>query len=372
MDSAKFLDALIEAGAGMFCGVPDSLLQDFCACLTDRLPPSRHVIAANEGAAVALAVGSYLATGQAGVVYLQNSGLGNTVNPLLSLADREVYRIPMILIIGWRGEPGVKDEPQHVKQGRVTRALLDAMEIETIVIDETTQIEDLHGAIRAAVAEQRQLALLVRKGAFAKYPATGYRNAYPLVREQAIATILAAAPPRSLVVATTGHIGREVYEYRVSSGADPIDFLTVGGMGHASSIALAIAMELPERTVICIDGDGAVLMHMGALATIGSRAPKNLAHFVLNNGAHVSVGSQPTVAFDASLPEVARACGYPVVEQVFDRQGLRAVLDTDPFQGGPCFVEVRVNTEVRGDLGRPKTTPLQNRDAFMADVARQP
>ena len=368
-----FYDALAAEGVNFLVGVPDSLLKEFCAYVDAALPPEQHLIAANEGSAVAIATGVHLASGGLPMVYLQNSGLGNTVNPLLSLADPEVYGIPMIILVGWRGEPGGKDEPQHVKQGRVSPALLEAMEMPYRVVEGENSAADDLAKWATSTARERNgpVALLVRKGAFDKAEQkrpSRVAAGDAMSREEAIGLIADVLPSDYTIVSTTGMISRELYEHRMRLQQDrSSDFLTVGSMGHASQIALGISLMKPDARVACIDGDGAALMHMGGLASIGARGPKRYLHIVLNNGAHDSVGGQPTVGFDVSLTEVARACGYaavagPLQSEADVREAL-ARLAADP---GPSFIEIRVKTGSRADLGRPKETPAENKAIFVA------
>lgn len=364
--------AMAESGVEFVTGVPDSLLKGFCAFVGAALPAERHVVAVNEGAAVAIATGVQLASGGVPLVYLQNSGLGNAVNPLLSLTDPEVYGIPLVLLIGWRGEPGVADEPQHIKQGRVSPALLEAMEVPFEIIDEDP--ERAERSARAAVARARErsgpAALLVRKGAVGDHAEPAHTAAEPgqlLGREQAIRVVAEALPEAVTVVSTTGKISRELYEHRVQHGqASSKDFLTVGSMGHASQIALGIALTRSDQPVVCLDGDGALLMHMGGLTTIGTSGARNYLHVVVNNGVHDSVGGQPTAGFAIDPPGVARASGY--------RQVHGPVSDPDDIDGsvrrlladdGPSFLEVRVRPGARGDLGRPRQSPRQNKDELV-------
>jgi len=374
IDPKRFALAVREAGVTFVCGVPDSLLRHALTALVDAFGPERHAGAVNEGAAVALAAGRHLASGELPLVYLQNSGLGNAVNPLLSLADPEVYALPLLLLVGWRGEPEVPDEPQHRTQGRVTPALLDAMGIPTRVVDddEPAALAALRWAATEARARSAPVALLVRAGSFAEAeraarPASAARPPPPLTRERAIERIAATLPADASVVASTGMIARELYEHRRRAGESGAgDFLTVGSMGHASHIALGIAAARPERTVVCLDGDGAVLMHMGALAAVGTSGAANYLHVVLNNGAHDSVGGQPTLAFEVDLAAVARACGYrQAVGGVVDADALEAQLRSLLAATGPSFLEVRVAPGARADLGRPRETPLENKRAFM-------
>ena len=369
---SDFYDALVERGIALFAGVPDSLLKDFCAYVTDHAPTERNVITANEGGAIALAMGHHLATGQLGLVYLQNSGVGNTVNPLTSLADPAVYGIPMILMVGWRGRPGEHDEPQHVKMGAVTLETLAAIGVPCTLLPDS--LEDATRALDAAVADARARnaphAIVVRKGTFDTYKLQRKdAQAYSLTREAAIARVVASLPTEACVVATTGMPSRELFEVREQrKERHDSDFLTVGGMGHASQIALGVALERPARPVYCLDGDGAVLMHMGGLATIAQLAPKNYRHVVLNNGAHDSVGGQPTAGFLVDLVAIALAAGYRSARRATTEAELDAALAALAGEEGPSLVEVRVKKGARSDLGRPTMSPADLKVAFSAFV----
>lgn len=364
-----FYDLLIKNGTDFFAGVPDSLLKNICAYITDNTPAENHIISANEGSATGLATGYHLATGKIPMIYMQNSGEGNMVNPLMSIADPDVYSIPMLIIIGWRGEPGVHDEPQHVKQGKVTCDLLDAMKVpyEILSDNEADLPAQFEKAYKYIKENNAQYAFVIRKGTFDEYKLV---NNIPvegkMSREEAIEKIMLSADDRTAFVSTTGMISRELYEQRDkhSMGHDR-DFLTVGGMGHASQIALAIAMQKPDRNVYCIDGDGASIMQMGGMATIGSRKPSNYVHFVLNNGAHDSVGGQPTVGREVDFCEIAEGCGYENVVKVTTPEELDAVLGDAETKEKLTFVEVFVTKGARKDLGRPKSTPVENKIALM-------
>jgi phosphonopyruvate decarboxylase len=363
---------LQEEGVAFFAGVPDSLLKSFCAYVMDHTGVQQHVITANEGNAVALAAGHFLGTGSPALVYMQNSGLGNAINPLLSLADKDVYSIPMLLMIGWRGEPGVKDEPQHVKQGRVMPELLSALDIPWFILDKET--DDIRGVIADACAtmrhESKPVALLVRDGAFMPCALRSVETMrFVMDREHAVKSVSGALGPDDLIVATTGKISRELYEHRKAAGhGHGNDFLTVGAMGHTSSIAMGLAQAQPLRRVVCLDGDGSVIMHMGALAVIGQARVPNLVHVLLNNGAHDSVGGQPTVALAIDLGGIALACGYRHVASVTDEESLQKALSELLGADGPSLLEIKVNKGARSDLGRPASTPVENRDALMATL----
>lgn len=369
INSELFLNKLRELNIQFYTGVPDSLLKDIGAYIADHTTAKEHIIAANEGAAVALASGYHLATNKIGLVYLQNSGLGNTINPLLSLADKEVYSIPMLLIIGWRGEPGKKDEPQHVKQGRVQNALLEAMEIPYQIVDQTnadayaTILEEL---VVLARQESRPVALVVKADTFESYKLKqDIQTNFPLNREQALQVILAQIAANDIIVSTTGKTSREVFEIRKRNSQDgKTDFLTVGSMGHTCQIALGIALNTNKK-VYCLDGDGSVLMHMGSLPIIGSSKLRNLHHIVLNNGAHDSVGGQPTVGFQIDFKTIALASGYVEATTISTPNELVEHFATLAQRNGPTFTEIKINKGARKDLGRPTSSPIENKQKFM-------
>lgn len=364
-----FIESLAAKGIDFFAGVPDSLLKNVCAFISDTLDDRHNIIAANEGAAVGLAAGHYLATGHIPCVYMQNSGEGNAINPLASLTDKEVYGIPVLLVIGWRGEPGVHDEPQHVKQGKITLPLLDAMGIRHEILnqDETEFRSQLDGAVRHMSETGEAFAFIVRKNTFEPYTLQRHEvNEYPLSREEAIQKVAASLSAKDVIVSTTGMISRELFEYRTAQGqGHERDFLTVGSMGHASQIALGIALEKTDRRVWCFDGDGAALMHLGSVAIIADKAPENFVHVIFNNGAHDSVGGQPTVGLKVNLAGIAKAAGYKDAVSVTTAEDLGSALKVLKTMRGPVLLEVRVHRGNRKDLGRPTTTPIQNRDALM-------
>ena len=367
IDVKEAYEALIASGIDMFTGVPDSLLKNICAYITDTAPREKHIIAANEGNAVGIAAGHYLATGKPALVYMQNSGLGNTVNPLLSLADEKVYSIPMVLMIGWRGEPGVHDEPQHVKQGEVTLALLDAMQIPYIILEDASQIK---AQVELAMERKAPTAIVIRKGTFGSYKLKNARsNDNPLSREDAMKLVVDHLKDSDVIVSTTGKLSRELFEYReAKQQGHGHDFLTVGSMGHSSSIALGIALEKPNRRVFCFDGDGAFIMHTGALGIVASMNPRNFFHILFNNNAHESVGGQPTIGYELDAVTMAKASGYKQALRATTREEMIAALQQLETTEGPVLLELRVKIDSREDLGRPTTTPIQNKDAFMEEL----
>ena len=365
-----FYDTLASYGIDFYAGVPDSLLKNLCAYITDHADAQHNIIAANEGGAMGLAAGHYLATGQIPVVYMQNSGEGNIINPLASLTDPDVYNIPVLLVIGWRGKPGVHDEPQHVKQGKVTTGLLNVMGIDyTVLSKEEDKAEaQIKKAVAYMQATKQCYALVIEKDTFDIYTLQNIeKNDLTMTREEAIQAVAFALDAKDCIVSTTGMISRELFEYRTAKNeGHERDFLTVGSMGHASQIALGIAMAKQDRRVWCFDGDGATIMHMGNLAIVASKQPKNYIHVVFNNGAHDSVGGQPTVGLDIDIPRIARAVGYKHTFSVSTKEDLVDILKDVKANEGLTFLEIKVKKGNRKDLGRPTTTPIENKEALMA------
>ena len=364
-----FIEKLKENGIDFFAGVPDSLLKNMCAYITDHCDEAHNIIAANEGGAVGVAAGHYLATGQPACVYMQNSGEGNIINPLASLTDQEVYDIPVLLLIGWRGRPGVHDEPQHVKQGKVTTGLLNVMGVNYDVLakEEDKAEKQIAKAIKA-LKNREVFALVIEKDTFEDYKLQHVEvNDLTMTREEAIRIVAAALDEKDCVVSTTGMISRELFEYRVAMNqSHERDFLTVGSMGHASQIALGIALAQPDRRVWCFDGDGAAIMHMGSMAIVANKSPKKYVHVVFNNGAHDSVGGQPTVGLKIDLPAIAKAVGYKAAYSVDSIDALNDILSETKNLESPILIEIKVKKGNRKDLGRPTTTPIQNKEALMA------
>ena len=367
MKIENFIDII---GTEFFTGVPDSGLAALCNYLmyTYGVNPYHHIIAANEGNCVAIAAGYHLATGRIPVVYLQNSGEGNIINPVVSLLNDKVYAIPMLFIIGWRGEPGIKDEPQHIYQGEITIKLLEDMDIKSFIISIDTaekEIEIVMDEFRQTLEKGKSVAFIVRSGALYYDGKVEYRNDSTMLREEVIRHIVKVSG-NDPIIATTGKISRELYEVRKANNQDQVrDFLNVGSMGHSSSIALGVALNTPNKRIWCIDGDGAVLMHMGAVAVVGVSAPKNMIHIIINNGAHDSVGGMPTVMNRINLPEIARACGYPYVASVDTFKCLDAELEIAKRRKNLTLIEVKCAIGARSNLGRPNATTVENKKKFM-------
>lgn len=369
VDTVNFYNYLVENGLDFFTGVPDSLLKELCSCIKDKSDARHNIIAANEGNAVGLAAGYHLSTGKLGVVYMQNSGEGNTVNPLLSLADPKVYSIPMLLIIGWRGEPGVHDEPQHVKQGEVTLKLLESMDIEYRVLSDDYK-SDLKYLVSVSKRENKPVALIIRKGMFSKYSPINKEKAImgELLREEALDVILKELG-EDMVVSTTGKESREIFELREKNHqGHEHDFLTVGSMGHTSSIALGVSIGT-NRNVWCLDGDGSFIMHMGGLAIAGQNAGDNFKYIINNNAAHESVGGQPTVSDKIDIKAILKACGFNSTYEAKTKEEIKDAIKKMKKEG-KCALILYTKQGSRDDLGRPTTTPIQNKESFMKEIKK--
>lgn len=371
MNINVFHQILKKHGIEYFAGVPDSQLREFCDCLMEQYGISdQHMITPNEGTSVGCAAGYHLATGKVPCVYMQNSGIGNAVNPVASLLNTKVYAIPTLFVIGWRGEPGVKDEPQHIFQGEITLPLLELLEIEYLVMDghtQDSQFEEQFAKLATCFITGKSAAIVVKKGAFQSDAKHKYQNTNSLNREYVIKEIVKHATDEDVFVSSTGKISREFFEIRAGlAQGHSHDFLTVGSMGHCSAIALSIAEQKSSTRVVCIDGDGAALMHMGTMALIGSRKPHNLTHIMLDNAAHETVGGMPTVSCDVDFAGIAKACGYEAVFVVQNQGELDVVLD-DAFtlRDKLVFVIIKVTLASRKDLGRPTRTTIENKQDFM-------
>ena len=367
MKVEKFVEII---GSDFYTGVPDSQLKALCNYLMNRygIDPKHHIIAANEGNCTALAAGYHLATGKIPVVYMQNSGEGNIINPVASLLNDKVYGIPVIFVIGWRGEPGIHDEPQHIYQGEVTIKLLDDMDITSFVIGKDTteeQLEDKMSEFKELLKKGKNVAFVIRKGALTDSPKVDYKNDNSMLREEIIRHIVKISG-EDPIISTTGKASRELFELReANKQSHKYDFLTVGSMGHSSSIALGVALNKTNTKIWCIDGDGAVLMHMGAMPVIAANKPNNLIHVVINNGAHETVGGMPTVASNIDLVAIAKACGYPNAVSVDSFEKLDDELQKAQSKNELSLIEVKCSIGARDDLGRPTTTAMENKQNFM-------
>lgn len=370
MDVKSFVDIM---NVDFYTGVPDSLLSPLCDFLISKYGISKnHIIAANEGNAVALAAGYYLATKRYPMVYMQNSGIGNAINPIVSLLSEKVYAIPCIFVVGWRGEPGKNDEPQHMLQGLITKKLLEDVGLEIFVLTSNlteNEFKDILPKLKETLHQGRSIAIIVQKGGLYFNRKLHYKNCNRLTREEAIEQIVDMAG-EDIIVSTTGKASRELFEVRECKGKQHTkDFLTVGSMGHASSIALGIALQRPKEKVWCIDGDGALIMHMGALATIGNQKPSNLVHVVIDNNAHESVGGIPTVTSTLNISQVARGCGYEQVMEITEPNELMHALAKGKEASELTMICIKTTIGSRSNLGRPNIDIQEIKKQFMENFA---
>jgi len=369
IDPLSFYNFLSSRGINFFTGVPDSLLKEFCLCIDKKINDQNHIIAANEGNAIALASGYFLAKESLPLVYMQNSGLGNAINPLLSLCDEKVYSIPIILLIGWRGEPGIKDEPQHTKQGLIQLDLLSTLDIPYEVISQNDEKykDKIQKTIDFAKANSRPSAILIKKDTFSKTERSSEApKKFPMYREEALKIILRNLDNNDVVVSTTGKTSREIFEIRKNNHQKhEKDFLTVGSMGHCSSIALGIAINAPHRKIICIDGDGSMLMHLGSLASISELKPDNFYHIIINNGVHDSVGGQDTTAKNIKISKLAASLGFNKSFKAKTKKKLELNIRSFLSEKGPSMLEIKTAPGSRANLGRPSIHPIINKKDFI-------
>jgi len=362
----NFFNFLIKNQIDFFTGVPDSLLKDICAYISDHSTHSKHIITANEGNAIALATGHYLSSKKLSLVYMQNSGLGNAINPLTSLTNSEVYSIPVILMIGWRGAPNIKDEPQHLLPGQITPKILDLLNIDYKILDLTKWQSQLEDLIDIAITKSSPVAILVEKNTFAPYSLKSIISSFNLSREQSLSIILANLQGDEIIVSTTGKLSRELYEIREQKNmSHKFDFMSIGAMGHALSIASGIALNQPHKKVICFDGDGSTLMHMGSMGVTASLNHDNLIHILFNNQTHQSVGGQQTIAGEIDYEYISKGLGYKNYFKAQNIDELIKVINNIPLYENLTLIEIKINNNSRNNLGRPTTTPIENKEKFM-------
>lgn len=367
----KFMTTLIESGIEFFTGVPDSYLNGFCDYLIQNIDVENNIITANEGNAIGVAAGHFLATQKSALVYMQNSGLGNAINPLASLADEKVYQIPMILLIGWRGEPGTGDWPQHEMQGAITTKLLDDLEIPYGILSDKD--EENIPLVKKAVAmtqKRKRFALIAPNKVLTAKKENRIDSSYPLSRSQVMDIILDHLPENTIYSASTGRLTRELYHLRTAREENhQSDYLNVGSMGHASSVALGIALENKERLVACLDGDCATLMHMGALAMVSKYKAPNFIHIMFNNGAHESVGGQPSVGFKLDFTKIAEGAGYETIGKFVSTESeIIAALQKLLATNNASFLEIRIHQGIDKSIPELKIDHRELIDQLISEL----
>lgn len=372
VNQEQLFKALEGMGVNFFTGVPDSLLNDFCLYLVKNIPDGQHVMAANEGNAVAIAAGHYMATGDIPVVYMQNSGIGNATNPLLSLTHDCVYGIPMILVIGWRGDPAINDHAQHKKQGELTPVLMDDMDIPyEILDDENTVIQKFEWAVGKAKEISAPVALIAKKAILTeKVKKQEYAESPLMNREEAVSAVVDILGKDVIYLGTTGRATREVHEQLKAHGiGDGHEFQNVGSMGHVSSVGLGIALAKPKQKVVVFDGDAAAVMHLGALATNCRYKAGNMIHIVLNNGVNESVGGQPSAGYVVNLTDIAAACGYRTPGHAIEtKEELQQIVREQKDGDMPLFIDVHVRQGIRKDMPKLNIDHKAQKTALMENL----
>jgi len=362
----EFYNAIKANGIEFFTGIPDSLLREFCFCIDENTSKSNHIISSNEGASIGLAIGYNLSTNKIPIVYLQNSGLGNIINPYTSLVHKSVFNIPVLFFIGWRGEPGVQDEPQHFFQGKITEDLLNLLEISFEVLEPETNraINQLKNVVQKIKSTGQPHALLVKTKTFNKYDYKKTSSLPSLNREECIELLLSKIGKEDIVISTTGKTSRELYEISSKNKNTNPKFFTIGGMGHSSQIALGIS-NFSSKRVFCLDGDGSIIMHMGSLGIIGQHSSGSLYHILFNNGTHESVGGQPSIGNNIDFKKLSNSLGYSSYYKVTTLKNLTEFFDNiEDTSSVPCFVEIQIESFSRNDLGRPGESPKKQKENF--------
>ena len=362
MKPGIFVTTLEDAGFSPFMGIPCSVLKPLLDYIADGNCSTRNYLCSSEGDAMGLAAGFSL-SGKLPVVYMQNDGYGNAINPLSSLLL--LYKLPVLLLISWRGEPGAKDAPQHAVMGSVILSLLDTFEIPYIVLDnEERNLKDsVTRAKNHCMAESKPFAFVIRKGYFDRYNASISQSNTMLNRRLEYIRLLSAKlQPNDVLLGTTGFAGREMYQIVTHKGK----FYMMGSMGCLASLGLAIALEQPDKRIILLDGDGAILMKMGALATVGYHRPSNLIHICFDNRSYESTGGQPTLSTTVDLRAVAKACGYTTVHNIKTTGEFEAMWNNEAKYPKPHFLHIEINPGTEEELARPSISPEEMRDCFRA------
>lgn len=369
VNQKELFEALGSMGVDFYTGVPDSLLNDFCLYITNNMTAEQHVMAANEGNAIAIAAGHYMATGNIPVVYMQNSGIGNATNPLLSLTHDCVYGIPMILVIGWRGDPAISDHAQHKKQGELTPVQMKDMDIPYEILDaDETVVDKFFWAVAKAKEISAPVALIAKKAILTeKVKKQEYPESKLMNREEAVSAVVDVLGCDAIYLGTTGRATREVHEQlKAHNVGEGHEFQNVGSMGHVSSVGLGIALAKPNQKVVVFDGDAAAVMHLGAFATNCRYKAGNMIHIVLNNGVNESVGGQPSAGYVVNLTKIADACGYRTPGHAVEtKEELQAILNGYKKEDMPLFIDVHVRQGIRSDMPKLNIDHKAQKDALM-------
>lgn len=367
INSYNFINSLTEKGYSSFYGVPDSILSSFSKSLYFDFNHINHFITANEGSALAMSIGYQLTHDKVPIVYLQNSGLGNLINPYLSLTNKYVYDIPTLFIIGWRGEPGTKDEPQHMFQGKITLNLLDLLEIDYAILDSETNFEEVIEQAVQCNKQNKSFVILVKKNTFKNDKRNFPSKKSTISRDEALESLIKIEQINNLYISTTGKLSRELDSIREGKNSKPSDFYLVGGMGHTFSVSYSLAHENPDKVIICLDGDGSFLMHLGSVGLVASNPLENYIHILFNNSSHQSVGGQPTYIDNLDLEQLSNSLGFKSFLNINKIEDL----DSKIYKlERPAFINIVINTDEKPNLSRPKNTPVKNKESFKSSIQK--
>ena len=347
-----------------FTGVPDSVLKELSYTLQNK-DKKEHIIATNEGTAVSIGIGHYLSTKEVPCVYMQNSGLSNALNPLLSIAHEKVYAIPLILIIGWRGSPRIKDEPQHNVKGKITESILKLLNIKYTILRSINDLDKFEKQIKFSKKKNSIVACLIEQGTLEKIDRIKKNSDfYKLNKELFLKTLLQSLDKNTKVISSTGYNSRELMHIRSKYKIIKTkDFYMVGGMGHTSSVALGYSLT-SKKKIICIDGDGSFLMHLGAIKTAGTFANKNFKYILLNNNSHDSVGGQNTYANNINFEKLSKSLGFKKFYSIKNDKNLKKTIKTFLSDDTLSFLEVKVSNSKIKNLPRP-TDLIKIKNEFM-------
>ena len=351
----ELFNTLKKNKISFFTGVPDSVLKNLLSYF-NKFYNSKHIIAVNEGSAVSIGMGYYLSTKKIPCVYLQNSGLGNAINPLISIANQKVYSIPLLLIIGWRGSPNKKDEPQHMAKGKITTRLLKLLDINYCVLRDKKDLGSLSKLIKNARITKKTVACLIENKILKsnkKYSQIKKKIGLPY-RRDFILQLLKQISNDTKIISTTGYTSRELAQIRKEKKLfKGKDFYMVGGMGHASMVSFGYSLN-SKKQVICLDGDGSILMHLGSIRTFGYFGHSKLKHILLNNNAHESVGGQPTTAAKIDFKKLVKSLGYKNYFKISKSEQMNFIIKSFLTSKGPSFLEVLINEGTLNNLSRPR------------------
>ena len=349
----SLINVLKKNDINFFTGIPDSILIELSRFLQNK-NKRKHIRATSEGSAISIGIGHYLSTKQVPCIYMQNSGLSNALNPLISITSKKVYNIPLVLIIGWRGSPRVKDEPQHNVKGKITESILKLLNIKYTIVRSGNDLSQFNKIVKNAKKNNNIAACLIEQGTIKKIKKTyNKKNFYKLNKELFLKTLLETLEKNSKVISSTGYNSRELMYLRNKYKLiNTKDFYMVGGMGHTASVALGYSLSTKKKT-ICIDGDGSFLMHLGSIKTAGTFANNNFKYILLNNNSHDSVGGQNTYANNIDFEKLSKSLGFKKFYKIKNNKNLKQNIKRFLKGNNLNFLEVKITNSKIKNLPRP-------------------